>query len=527
MLQLSFPGFRILALETTASGTRVVMELKGRAKRCPNCRAKSKRVHSRYVRRPRDLPILGQPVELHVVVRRFRCGNRRCRRRTFSEPLGSLAAPRAQRTGRMTALLRSIVLKLSSRSGTRLASEIGLRTSPRTLLRTVEDINHVPTTPRVVGVDEFALRRGHTYATLLCDLERGRPIDVLPGREAAELAEWLRRHPSVEVIARDRASAYAQAAAIAAPQAVQVADRFHLVRNVTEALKEVVDRQAWRLPRPALHPDQPVDTAPSEAASSPYRSPRQQEQMAASARRRQQRWEEIQRLQADGLSLRAICRVTGLSRQTVRQYAQSPNVPARAPRRPVPRKLDPFVGYLRDQWEAGRRNARQLFTELVAQGYSGSPSQLRLFLAGWRAQGSQPNATGPRGPVWKEVRWYILCPREHLTAKQAEELAAVLELNSALAVAYNLVQEFRHMVHERRSSDLSGWLEAASKSGHSAFQRLARSLTADRAAVQASLDLPWSTGPVEGHITRVKLLKRIAYGKAGLALLRARILATS
>lgn len=209
-------------------------------------------MHSTYVRQLRDLPILGKPVELQALVRRFRCRNSDCARITFSESLGWLAKRYAQRTDRVTDVLRSLVSTLSRTLSTILASAIGIRTSSSTLLRAVDRSYCLARAPRVLGIDDFAIRRGRTYGTLLCDLETGRPVDILAGRTAGPVAQWISQHPGVEIVARDRATAYAQAVSSAAPGAIQVVDRFHLVGDVNDAFREVIDGRRWVIPRIAV-----------------------------------------------------------------------------------------------------------------------------------------------------------------------------------------------------------------------------------------------------------------------------------
>lgn len=260
-----------------------------------------------------------------------------------------------------------------------------------------------------------------------------------------------------------------------------------------------------------------------------YLSPRQREQMAASAERRRCRWEEIQQRLARKESLRAIAREMGLSRQTVRKYARAQQVPVRAPRRRTPRKLDPYVDYLQQRWQTGYRNARQLYAEVVGRGYTGSLSPLRQLVSRWRKRsdsGQRPRRQGspPDKLRWKELRWILLKPREQLRPDEVEPLAKALELHPELATAHHLAEAFRSLVRERRGADLEGWLRAAEQSRLGPFERPARTLRADRVAVEAGIQLPWSTGLVEGHINRVKFLKRLGYGRASLVLLKARIL---
>lgn len=282
----------------------------------------------------------------------------------------------------MTQTLKSLILELSSCAGARLAARLGIETSPRTLLRVVgREVAEIPT-PRVLGVDDFALRRGHTYGTLL---ETGRPIDVLLGRQSEPLTAWLKQHPGVEIIARDRASAYADAARTGAPQAIQVADRFHLVKNVGDALREVVDQKSWALPTPPQQPeDEIADWELPTVISAPKPPSAHQRKHTATTERRRALHAEVVRRRANGESLRAISEVTGASLATVKRLYRMPEGPQPITRRRQFRNTDPFLAYLRQRWADGCRNGGLLFSELVAQGYTGSPQALRRTLTEWR-----------------------------------------------------------------------------------------------------------------------------------------------
>lgn len=541
MLPMDLPGCHLLAVQSLEKHLLVMVEGETRQQACPTCGHESDDVHSRYVRIPRDLPVQCRCVRLWVIARRWRCLNRDCPRKTFSESFNGLVERHARRTERMTEIMRHLIVAVSSTVGAGLAQVMGMEVSGRTLLRVVNHGEVQAPTPRVLGLDDFALRKGRTYGTILCDLETGKPIDILIGRTKQPVLEWLKNHPGIEIAARDRASSYADALSAGAPEAIQVADRFHLVKNLGDALKEVVDRQSWALPEPAplpvsaCEPEPASEPDPAPACPPAKRATRAEQKRVAAAERLERRYVEVQRLSASGMSVRQIRKATGLSRPTIQKYLDSVEVPIRAEHRRVPSIVDPFADYLEERWQSGCHNVQNLLAEIVQQGYTGSYSNLRRFLAPWRAE--LPKAPRKdRGRVqrkgdshtskvtWKEVRWAVLCPPERLNAGQRQLLQDFLPMHPQLSLARDLVARFRNMLKEHDTAAFEAWLNDAAQSELAPFERLARTLGADRAAVLAGIELPWSTGPVEGQITRVKLLKRIGYGRASLALLRARIL---
>jgi transposase len=492
---------------------------------CPDCQRPSSHVHDRYARKPMDLPWRGYTVRFSLTVRRLRCPNMACARQTFAEAVGDDLPKHARRTTAATATLLDLVRANGGEGGARLAHRMGLPTSPDTLLRLLrqEPQAAVPT-PRVLGVDDFALRRRQRYATVLVDLERRVPIDVLEGRNAATLGKWLQDHIGVEIIVRDRAEAYAEGATQGAPDAQQVADRFHLLKNAGGAMAELLRGHRRSIEHADAHPSPTSEAKPEDRQLSQRERTRR-----ARRARRVERWSKVKELRAAGHSISQIGRELGMDRRTIRNYLATPEVPARQVKNPRPAgfsspSLQPYQTYLQDRWEQGCTNISQLYREIVKKGYSGSRSLANTTLVTWRSP--RPPTGSAKTPKRKSnLRWLCLRPPDQLDADETKLLGAILPADRRLAEGYSLLQQFRRVLAERSIADLRAWIADAQASGLRSFEAFANGIVDDRSAVEAALTTPWSNGPVEGHVHKIKLIKRQGYGRAKLDLLRSRVLA--
>jgi transposase len=518
---------------------------------CPGCNVSARHVHSHYTRTLADLPWSGYGITWRLRVRKLFCRNPACSRRIFTERLSGLVAPWARRTLRLAARLLAMGLALGGAAGVRLSRHFGLTVSRNTLLRV---IRHTPcpaiVSPQVLSVDEFALRKRHTYGTLLVDLARRRPLALLPDREATTVAQWLEAHPGVEVVVRDRAEAYAEAARIGAPTARQVADRFHLLQNLADTLIYVFTAHTPALAQltaqhtaaPTLVHDPTYATAAPEPSSVPL-APLQSSTAAArlARQRRTQRWTHYHQAwtyHQQGWTLDAIAQQVGLSRRTVQRYLQSPTFPERQPRHGRDRSLlDPYKATLLAGWNSGCRNGSHLFRTIRRQGFRGQYGIVALYVRRMRqAQGLAPRqrrSTQPLPTVTEGARrrltprwatWLVLRPSARSTEQDYHQLAQLTRQSPALAEAVALAQDLAALIRQRQPTQLEPWLRRAAASILPPFRRFARGLRADLDAVEAAVTLPWSQGPIEGHINRLKMLKRHMYGRARLDLLARRFL---
>jgi transposase len=518
-------GLRLL--QATLVPDQIVLEVAARRSgaRCPSCRRRSRRVHSRYVRRLSDEPIGGRRVAIRVRVRRFRCTRPDCARRTFAERIPTLAARSARRTVPLDDHLRDLGVTLGGRPGARFAARRAIRTSRTTLIRLVR-ATPAPavTTPEVLGVDDFALRRGHRYGTVVVDLERRRPVDLLDDRTAATFAAWLGAHGAPAVVCRDRGGAYADGARQGAPDAVQVADRFHLLRNAADVLERVLTRHGAAL-RATVEDDEheghPGEGGCADAAAAQVSAPASTAVAPRAPRPRQDRYrvahEAAVALLARGWSVRASAREVGLARATLAKYLRAGAVPERPPRRTRLSAGTDHGTYLQARWAAGCRDATALWTELRARGFAGSRRSVQRAVAAWRAgarrcgpvpmAGGRPAQPAPerlRPPSPRQAVWLLLRPEAEVTTAQramrARLLAAAPEVGTALA----RLDAFRAMIRERDRSAFAPWLEVAADCPVPEVRTFAASLRRDEAAVDAALTYPWSSGPVEGQVTRLK-----------------------
>jgi len=558
LLPFSLPGFVVEHVSTADSLLLVEARASTPKASCPDCHTASAHVHSRYTRHLRDLPVAEHPVCLRLQVRRFRCATPTCPRQTFAERLPALAPCHAQRTGRLTTAVRVLGSEAGGEAGARMATRLRMPLSGDTVLRILHRTPaSTPPTPRVLGIDDFALRKGRVYGTILVDLERRRPVDLLPERTAETVATWLRAHPGVDIIARDRAQDYARGATEGAPEATQVADRFHVLCNLHDVLTRYLQRitptlrrvlasalaatspvipeapetpaAAQSLPgRPALVPEvipEPPASAPATRPLPRYgRSPRLQQEQYARHAARTDRYEQVKRRFAQGQSLRQIAAACGLNTKTIRSWVRTETLPLDQRGYRGAGKIDPFLPYLQTRLAEGCTNQSRLWREIRAQGFTGT----RSLVAKWiHAHGQPPpvppSPAVPQLPAARQLAW-LLCEDAEKRSAQDQALVAQLQQHTELTHVQQLVQQGMTMIRQRQVADLDAWIETCQASPSVELQNFVDVLQRDYAAVKAALTLPWSNGPVEGHINRLKLIKRSGYGRMQLDLLRQRVL---
>ena len=536
---------------------------------CPICEFPSRRIHSRYVRLMRDLPWAGTPMILRFSTRRFFCDNADCKRRIFAEELPGLARPRARRTLRLDEALVQIGLECGGEPGRRLCGQLGMVTSGDTILRQLR------TMPRksahhgnIIGVDDFAFRRGRDYGTIIVDHESGGVIDLLADRTSATLAAWLSARPVPPVVVtRDRSGVYASAIAVGAPDAVQVADRWHLLANCREALVRLLDRHHGAITQamaatqhnnpPATLSDTCVDmpslalpgpdSSVATAAATPVIAtpvvaiPSLSKSQHHSIDRRVKRlaqYEQVLELHRQGLSQRAIMMQLKMCRRRVVKLLRAGAFPERA-KRHYTQQVDGYIDQLRLRWAEGIRNARELAKYIRTLGYTGGHDMVRRCVAPWRTPAERLRLVGsrpsPRSPVPPKLQrpssdrlsWLLIKDDMPRRPGETELLTELGKSCEPIRVGSELIRSFGKAVRGRDINLLTAWTQRATQTTSTRdMEGFAQGLLRNWPEVKAAIELPWSNGRTEGHVNRLKLIKRKMFGRASLDLLRIRVMAS-
>ena len=519
-------GWRCSRQIISSDGITLHLHGKRKTAQCPECSKRSDSVHSSRRRRIQHLPCSGQTLWLVFSVRHWYCRNPACSRKIFAESLAPFAGSHQQSSQALQNLQRQLGLIAGGEAGKRAATAAGLRCSADTLLRRV--IN-TPETKQSgaphVGIDEWAWHRGHCCGMLIVNLDTHRPLVLLPGRDQRTLATWFRKYPEIQVVSRDRSGVYATAAREGAPQARQVADRWHLLKSIGDEPERMMYRH-MPLIRLVVR-ELSLKKSPEPELSVPAASLRRPERLKQQTRKkRHQHWTEVMALHNKGCSFREISRITGLSRVTVSRWVRSGTFPEMSTRPPKRGLLDPWREWLKEQRESGNYNASRIWREMVARGFTGSETIVRDAVAKWRKGWIPPVTTAARLPSVSRVSrwlmpWRIIRGEENYASRF---ISLMCEKEPELKIAQQLVLEFYRILKTQNKSQLSSWFTRVHESGSAELRRVAAGMEADAAAICEAISSRWSNGVVEGHVNRLKMLKRQMYGRAGFELLRQRVM---
>ena len=513
---------------------------------CPLCGALTERIHSRYQRTLADLPCLHFSLILLLQVCKFFCPNPECHRKIFTERIPDVATPWARKTVRYVQQLQSIALALGGAAGSRLGKLLGYFSCGSTFLNHLQRLS-LPEfeIPKILGVDDFAFRRGQNYGTILVNLETHKPIALLADRKAETLANWLQEHPGIEVLSRDRSKTYKSAMDKAAPEAIQVADRFHLVKNLSETLEDALGDYRAELKASAQAQHQVDVTEPVETVvvtPVPTATAGAQERTKKHYQLRVQQQREIKELRAQGWPIIAIAQKVGVSERTVRRFNALPDFPETQTRRPTFGRslLDPYKQEVLAWWNSGIMNSKVLMILLRKKGYNGSLRTLQRYIRGLReAQGiprtrgqvakSLPIVIAPQSPPFtpRQAAYLIVQRQENRKLEDQELLDHLVKQHPDLVTLVDLSDTFLKLLRQRQASAFDDWLMQALTCQFQALKKFASGLMDDYDAVKASMMIEVSNGPVEGLNNKLKMLKRQMYGRAGLTLLSKRLIMAS
>jgi transposase len=348
-------------------------------------------------------------------------------------------------------------------------------------------------------------------------------IDLLPDRKAETAKVWIQAHPEIELISRDRGGDYAAAARQGAPQAIQAADRFHIVKNLAEAVEKALRHCRAELRRGSANGPSDIE-APGEPLASilttdghPY---------SAHQAERYDRYQQAVTLRKQGMKIKEIASRLGIGRRTVQSWLASGAYPETTYHHKHRSSFDVYETYVKQRWDNGCHNIQQIWREMKARGYPHSDRALRAHLEPLRGKRKAEflEASSLDRFSAKEATWLFIRPIKNLDEKEQQEMATIRQASKTAETIYQLVQEFLQMVRKLQGEQLDAWLTKVMASHIQELQRFANGLERDKAAVVIGLTRSHNNGQVEGQVTRVKLIKRMMYGRAGFALLRQRIL---
>lgn len=528
----------LLSLKEEADHFLLKLTTRSSSAGCPECGKESHSRHSSYTRTLLDLPWAGIAVNVNLTVGKYYCKNEDCDRKIFTERFGDQLPPYARRTDRLNKHLNKIGYALGGNGGSKLATFIGIPISSSTMLRIVYKVEVVGEviTPRVLGIDDWAFRKGLSYGTILVDLEKRKPIDLLPDREMETVRKWLETRPEIEIISRDRASCYSKAATLGAPQAIQVADRWHLLKNLGDALKRMLDKnnQELRLAakdiaqskRDKQNEQSVVEDVKPEALEIGDKLIEEKEHLS----KYELNFLEVKRLKSEGCSIRSIHRQTGVHRQTIKRYLNYEKYPEKDISVSKASLALPFESFLRKRWSEGQTNHKQLWREIKEQGFTGSSQSVYRLVSKYPKDPSAENLPPTlKVKTWsaRKVSLLLSKPFEDLDAEEQNYLRAFYKRCPEANKASQLARKFKEMTDKLRRKKLDSWINNTLECGIPAMKNFAKGLQQDYDAVKSAVSLKWSNGQVEGQVNRLKNIKRQMYGRAGFELLRKRVLMDS
>ncbi len=517
--------FLIVGIHIEEGQIQIKLESLSNQANCPICKMESERIHSAYTRHPSDLAWAEYPVRLEIITKRYFCQNTDCPKRTFAERFPDYLAWYARQTDRVIQKQQRIGINVCAKIAEKLLRMEQIRISDTSINRLIRNLPDPEAHPiRVLGVDDWAKRKRLRYGTILVDLERGQVVDLLHERTAEPLVKWLENHSGIEIITRDRSQTYAGAISRGAPNACQVADRWHLIKNASDALVKIL-QQEHSLVKKQLDSELKLEKRADIQVSNEML----EGELTKAEQNRKQRMEMVGDLYLQGWSQKKIAKKINIHPRTVRRFLNSP-IPKKN-RRQRSRTVDPFIPYLLRRWNEGCQNGSILFIEIQKQGFRGQATMVRNFLHPFRKNllnlekdGSQSVSITSEMPSSQTIAYWILKKpkdRKEDHEKIIEQIKSVLP---KLDLTITQARAFAAMIRQQHTDELDSWIKAVEQSSYQIWKNFADGIQKDKAAVQMSIISAWSNGPTEGHVNRLKCIKRQMYGRANDDLLRMRVL---
>ena len=538
---IDMPFLKFQKIEYSDNNIRIYASFKSRGSRCPLCGRYSNRVHDFYYRTISDLPVFLNRTVILLKTRKFRCGNNRCHRKVFSEHTPHILRY-SRRTRRAARILETFAIELTGRLGCIMSKQLSISVSSSTITRIahsqqLSEINQ----PRVLGVDDWAYRKGVSYGTILIDMETSRPIELLPSRDGQLLKDWLLKYNDVKIITRDRASSYAAAIIEACPSAIQIADRFHLLMNLSDALDayfKSISRRIRSLITAKtnefleLPEKEPINIKEKAKEAHPVLTAH--ESIAGKVDQRMDTFSKVKELQAKGTPIRRIATDLKMSRNTVKSYFIQESLSPRKSSNST--NIEVFTDLIIARLNENGHKLMDIFREIKELGYTGGRTQgcyhIKLIKENYEIETTGFKETPrPKIPYIKPLSSRKLAKYIGFNLTDIPDhherlyLQTLLDNITELRIVRKLVQIFKTMLASG-GGNIRRWIEFVIRSKHklAGLKSLARGLLRDIEAVQNGIRMPWSNGAVEGHVNRIKSIKRQMYGRASFELLRKKVI---
>jgi transposase len=538
LLTARIPHLKLEQLDQHENILQATITSQQHTSKCPTCGTPSSILHSHYQRTVQDLPVGDSSITWNLHVRRFRCRKQSCTQRVFCERFTQGLNAYARSTSRVNALFEKTSLSIGASPASSLIPNFELKASSSTMLRRAHQATTTNTlgTLKIIGIDDFAFQKGHTYGTIIVDHEQGSVVDLLPDRSAKTLVTWLKAHPEIEIITRDRSHEYSKACAEGAPQARQVFDRWHVLKNLRDALEHFLKRNSKPVAEIAKE-FKSISSIPINKGSKKH-----QERATTMLEVRRERILRARALFAEHQNIARVAKALPASKVFVRKAIRSEGLPDLRDNARATSLLERWVPELEARFVSGLRNAKQFWRELCELGFEGSYKRIHDWVRFRRDQqeardAAQVTTVSPteilapseqartRSFTPRQLVWLLLFADEKLNNQDAKILERLSVVCPDVPKARVLAQEFQRLIREKDVNALDAWFTAVKSSGLPDLMSFAVGLEREREPLEAAISEIWSNGRAEGHVNRLKLIKRQAYGQAGFELLRKRVLA--